>query len=170
MEALSMYFTEEFRVYYEDTDSGGVMYYANFLKFAERGRTEALRHLGISQQDLADKSGLFFIVKSCSINYIKSAKLDDTIVVKTLFKKVQQTSALVVQNLHCNGALLAELEVVVVCVKKKSDTNFVPARIPLEIAAKLRQNNKAKDPIAIHHSAAPPIQTSTSGSFSRFKK
>ena len=152
-----MYFTNEFRVYYEDTDSGGVMYYANFLKFAERGRTEALRTLGISQQELSEKDGLFFIVKNCYINYIRPAKLDDTVAVKTLFKKIQQTSTFVVQELYCNGFLLAELEVVIVCVKKKNEIEFVPARIPLEIANKLRQNNKTTQPLAVHSSVNQKI-------------
>jgi acyl-CoA thioester hydrolase len=142
METLSNYFSSKFRVYYEDTDSGGVMYYANFLKFAERGRTEALRTIDVSQQDLSEKQGLFFIVKSCYINFIKPAKLDDTILVKTVFKKVQQTSILILQYLYSDGFLLAELEVVVVCVKKKDELSFSPAKIPLEISSKLRQNNK----------------------------
>ena len=152
MEALSNYFSHEFRVYYEDTDSGGIMYYANFLKFAERGRTEALRDIGLSQQDLSEKDGLNFIVKSCYINYVKPAKLDDTVVVKTLFKRVQQTSCVVVQSLICNGFLLAELEVVVVCVKKNHEDSLVPAKIPLDIASKIRQNNKSVVPLVAHSS------------------
>ena len=66
-----------YRVYYEDTDCGGVVYYANYLKFFERARTDFLRLLGISQSELVTKENLIFVVKRCEIDYIFSAKLDD---------------------------------------------------------------------------------------------
>jgi len=150
---LSSYFSHDFKVYYEDTDSGGIVYYANYLKFAERGRTEALRELNISQADLAKKDGIFFIVKSCNINFIKPARLDDTLIVKTLFKKVQQTSALVVQTILSQGVMLAELEVVIVAVKKSDESlTLSPVRIPLDIAQKLRANRPAPKPLVSHGS------------------
>ena len=71
------------RVYYEDTDAGGVVYYANYLKFAERGRTEWLRALGANHRTLAADHGLVFVVKSLSVDYRASAKLDDLLEVMT---------------------------------------------------------------------------------------
>ncbi len=69
----------KYRIYYEDTDAGGVVYYANYLKFFERGRTEYIRSLGISQMNLREKEGIGFVVKTCEIDYKSSAKLDDLI-------------------------------------------------------------------------------------------
>jgi acyl-CoA thioester hydrolase len=145
MEALSYFFSSEFRVYYEDTDSGGVVYYANYLKFAERARTEALREHDINQSELKDSDGLFFIVKSCNINFVKPARLDDILIIKTLFKKVAQTSAIVVQYVYTNNLLLAEIEVVLVCVKEMENKKILPFKIPAEIATKLRDKKQHPD-------------------------
>ncbi len=71
------------RVYYEDTDTGGIVYYANYLRFFERGRTEMLRSMGISHQDLKVQHGLIFAVRSCSIDYQAPARLDDVLDVVT---------------------------------------------------------------------------------------
>ena len=67
----------KFKIYYEDTDSGGVVYYANYLKFIERARTEIIKSLGFSNNNLREKFNLLFIVKYCNINYRKPAKLED---------------------------------------------------------------------------------------------
>jgi acyl-CoA thioester hydrolase len=71
------------RVYYEDTDAGGIVYYANYLRFFERGRTEMLRSMGIGHQDLKVQHGLIFAVRSCSIDYQAPARLDDVLEVVT---------------------------------------------------------------------------------------
>ncbi len=72
-----------FRIYYEDTDSGGVVYYANYLKYLERARTELLRALGFEQRQLAEETGLAFAVRSLTVEYLKPAKLDDLVEVTT---------------------------------------------------------------------------------------
>ena len=72
-------FTFPIRIYYEDTDAGGIVYYANYLKFAERARTEYLRYLGINQQNMLKEQGIGFTVKDCYINYKSPAKLDDNL-------------------------------------------------------------------------------------------
>jgi acyl-CoA thioester hydrolase len=149
MEALSYFFSSEFRVYYEDTDSGGVVYYANYLKFAERARTEALREQGVNQSELKEQTGLFFIVKSCNINFVKPARLDDVLIVKTLFKKVAQTSTIVVQHIYTKNLLLAEIEVVLVCVKENDDKKILPFRLPNDIATKLRGKKQHPDLVKI---------------------
>ncbi|MDP3038087.1 MAG: tol-pal system-associated acyl-CoA thioesterase, partial [Rhodocyclaceae bacterium] len=71
------------RVYYEDTDAGGVVYYANYLKYLERARTELLRELGFEQHQLAGEAGLAFAVRSLSVEYLKPARLDDLLEVAT---------------------------------------------------------------------------------------
>src|SRR5438309_9006830 len=76
------------RVYFEDTDTGGIVYYANYLKFAERGRTELLRHIGISHATLIKEQGLMFVIRSCYLNCVASARLDDVLEVRTYFKKL----------------------------------------------------------------------------------
>ena len=70
-------FFHTLKVYYEDTDAGGVVYYANYLKFMERARSDALKSLGFTNKLLIEEDGIFIIVKSCNINYIKSASLED---------------------------------------------------------------------------------------------
>jgi acyl-CoA thioester hydrolase len=71
------------RVYYEDTDAGNIVYYANYLKFAERGRTEMLRAMGADHKTLIEKHGLMFVVRSCAIDYLAAAKLDEWLEVET---------------------------------------------------------------------------------------
>ena len=79
-------FTHKIKVYYEDTDSGGVVYYANYLKFLERARTEALVKLGYSNKKIKDEFGSLIIVKSCSIDYKKSAYLEDKLNIRSFVK------------------------------------------------------------------------------------
>src|SRR5262245_54477757 len=74
-------FTWPVRIYWEDTDAGGIVYYANYLKFMERARTEFLRHFGVDQSRLATESGLMFAIVSVNIDYLRSAKLDDRLIV-----------------------------------------------------------------------------------------
>ena len=76
------------RVYYEDTDAGGIVYYANYLKFAERGRTEFLRTLGIEQQRVRAETGLMFVMHEGEIKYKKPARLDDILVVETVLSEL----------------------------------------------------------------------------------
>src|ERR1700727_2691665 len=83
-----------FRVYYEDTDAAGIVYYANYLKFAERARTEWLRESGFSQSQLTAQEGIFIMVRRCSIDFLAPARLDDLLEVETHLKdcgKVRMT-------------------------------------------------------------------------------
>ena len=81
-------FNHKVKVYYEDTDSGGVVYYANYLRFLERARTEALVSLGYSNKKIKDKFGAFIIVKSCNIEYKKSAHLEDELNIRSFIKSI----------------------------------------------------------------------------------
>lgn len=119
-----------YRVYYEDTDAGGVVYYANYLKFFERARTDFLREIGISQSDLATKKGLVFIVRKCVIDYISPAKLDDVLEVSVVVKNISAAAILMRQEAIKSGMASSSLEVEIVCVDSVS---FKPRKIPQEI-------------------------------------
>jgi acyl-CoA thioester hydrolase len=124
-----------YRVYYEDTDAGGVVYYANYLKFFERARTDFLRTLGISQSDLATKEGLVFVVRKCVIDYISPAKLDDVLEVSAEIKNISAATILIQQEATKFGVILSRLEVEIVCV---DSINFKPKKIPKTISGLLR--------------------------------
>ena len=127
---------QRYRVYYEDTDAGGVVFYANYLRFIERGRTEYLRELGFDQGSLANKKNIVFVVKSLSAQYLLPAYLDDMIEVQTTIKLIKNVSLVFTQkilNLEKNTVLF-EAEVKVVSVLKN---NLKPCAIPQEILEKL---------------------------------
>jgi len=125
-------FTWRTRVYWEDTDGGGVVYYANYLKFMERARTEWLRSLGHSQQEIAEQYGFVFAVAEASVKYRKPARLDDDLAVtcepvpegRASIRFRQQISRMANGD---SATLLAEGEVRVVCVDAKS---FRPRPLP----------------------------------------
>ena len=124
------------RVYYEDTDSGGVVYYANYLKYIERGRTEFLRELGFNQDQLIAQDNILFIVRSIEANYLSPAFLDDLIEVYTEIKSVSHASLTFAQkivNIEKNTVLF-NAEVKVVSVLKN---NFKPCALPQVILEEL---------------------------------
>ena len=132
----------DIRVYYEDTDLGGVVYYANYLKFMERGRTEWLRGLGVDQMRLKAEAGLVFVVRRCLIDYLKPARMDDLVTVRTRLTRSRGASIDLAQRLFLCGrpgegepesALLIEAEVRVACI----DAQGRPARLPRLLADEL---------------------------------
>jgi acyl-CoA thioester hydrolase len=127
-------FTWTVRVYYEDTDAGGIVYYANYLKFFERARTEWLRTLGVDQHALAAQDGAMFVVKSASIDYHAPAKLDDVITLTLGIEKLGRASIQFVQQASCGATLLAGARVKVGCV----DRAVRPRPLPDTVAAKMR--------------------------------
>src|SRR5689334_16243498 len=100
-------FTWTVRVYYEDTDAGGIVFYANYLKFYERARTEWLRSLGIQQQTLLDEESAIFVVRSAAIEYLSSARLDDEITLKLSIEKLGRASIQVAQQAWRGETLLS---------------------------------------------------------------
>jgi acyl-CoA thioester hydrolase len=88
------------RVYWEDTDAGGIVFYANYLKFFERARTEWLRHLGINQQHLRDTTGGMFVVSASQVNYLRPARLDDWLSVSAELSEVARASMTIAQAAH----------------------------------------------------------------------
>ena len=125
-------FTWRARVYWEDTDGGGVVYYANYLKFMERARTEWLRSLGHSQQEIARELGFVFAVAEAHVNYRRPARLDDELLVSCVPVPEGRASIRFRQTIRRvetarEPVLLAEGEVRVVCVDAKS---FKPRALP----------------------------------------
>jgi acyl-CoA thioester hydrolase len=124
------------RVYYEDTDAGGVVYYANYLKFTERARTEWLRACGFEQTDLARLHGVVFVVRSAAIDYLKPARFNDSLQVTVELIKVGAGQIDLVQRvLRNDDDLLAKSAVKIACVGL---TTMRPTRIPKALAARLR--------------------------------
>ena len=119
----------KFKIYYEDTDSGGVVYYANYLKFIERARSEIIKSLGFSNNNLREKFNLLFIVKYCNINYRKPAKLEDELIVFTSVVSLSKTSLVMKQDVKRHDDLVAESEVCLVAVDMKGK----PTKIPEEL-------------------------------------
>ena len=121
------------KVYYEDTDSGGVVYYANYLKFLERARSEAIYTLGFTNSGLLEKHNILLIVKSCNIEYKKPAKFEDKINIISEVISFTKTSFLMKQNISRNNELITEANVHIVIV----DKNGKPSKIPEELKKKL---------------------------------
>ena len=114
------------KVYYEDTDAGGVVYYANYLKFIERARTEALVSLGFSNKKIKDDFGALIIVKSCNIEYKKPAHLEDELSVRSFVKSITKTSFVMNQFISRGEAMIAEAKVHLVFV----NNDGIPMKIP----------------------------------------
>lgn len=114
------------RVYYEDTDTAGVVYYANYLKFAERARTEALRLSGIEQSDLLSEHKISFVVRRCIIDFLKPAKLDDLLTVETGLTEINKISMTMHQEIKLGRKTLVTLEVKLAVV----DDNMKLAKLP----------------------------------------
>lgn len=93
-----MAFTFPIRVYWEDTDAGGIVFYANYLKFFERARTEWLRNLGVEQQKLRDESGGMFVVTQAELNYLRPARLDDLLEVTAVLQSTGRASITIAQQ------------------------------------------------------------------------
>ena len=119
-------FFHNVKVYYEDTDAGGVVYYANYLKYLERARTEALSTIGLSNLQIKDKFGALIIVKSCNIEYIKSSKLEDELKIRSFIKSVTKTSFYMNQIITNGETTIVEAQVHLVFINKKGKPVKVP--------------------------------------------
>ena len=119
-------FIHKVKVYYEDTDAGGVVYYANYLNFLERARTEAITNIGLSNKKIKEDFGALIIVKSCNIDYKKSANLEDQLNIRSFVKSVTRTSFSMIQIISRNDDLIAEAKVHLVFVNNLGK----PIKIP----------------------------------------
>lgn len=122
------------RVYYEDTDAGGVVYHANYLKFFERARTEMLRSFGFEQDSLRDQHGLIFVVRSVNIDYLKSAYFNNLLVVGSKILECKKTNFTFEQTIMCDQVLLSVAQIRIACLDVLS---MKPKPIPSAILEKL---------------------------------
>ena len=119
-------FYHKLKVYYEDTDSGGVVYYANYLKYLERARTEALTTIGLSNLQIKEKFGALIIVKSCNIEYKKPAHLEDQLSIRSFVKSVTKTSFFMNQFITKDEFSIVEAQIHLVFVNEKGKPIKVP--------------------------------------------
>jgi acyl-CoA thioester hydrolase len=117
------------RVYYEDTDAGGIVYYANYLKFSERARTEMLRAIGYEHQDSRNNYGVSFVVRTCNVEFFKPSMLDDWLEVETEILMVRGASIRMRQNIKKGSQKLVLMEIRLACVS----SNGSPVRIPITL-------------------------------------
>ena len=127
-------FSLPLRVYWEDTDAGGIVFYANYLKFFERARTEWLRSLGVHQQAMRERTGAIFVVTHTSTHYRAPARLDDALIVTVAVLHTGRASLEVAQQARRDDTLLAEGEVRIGCVDAAT---MRPCRIPADLLNKL---------------------------------
>ena len=122
------------RVYFENTDAGGVVYHAEYLKFLERARTEWLRHLGFDHQGLARNHRVSLVVTSLSIDFTKAARLDDNVSVSVHLESLGKVRCVFAQEIRRDDEVLAKARVTVACV---TGDNFKPAEIPAGLRKKM---------------------------------
>ena len=127
-------FYHKLKVYYEDTDAGGVVYYANYLKYLERARTEALTTIGLSNLQIKEKFGALIIVKSCNIEYKKSAHLEDELSIRSFVKSVTKTSFFMNQFITKDEFSIVEAQVHLVFINNDGK----PVKIPGDIYSKFK--------------------------------
>ena len=129
-------FKFDLKIYYEDTDAGGVVFYANYLKYLERARTEAIYSLGYTNTQLKDKYDIIIIVKSCNINYIKSAKFEDRLSVYSKIKSISKASFVMKQVIKRKNIEISNAEIVLVAINEKGK----PTKLPNGFANELRKH------------------------------
>ncbi len=123
---MSKKFKFKIKVYYEDTDVGGVVYYANYLKFFERARSEAIYSLGFTNSNLLEKHGILLIVKSCNIEYIKPAKFEDNLEIVSEIISLTRTSFIMKQIIMLKKVLITKASIHIVIVDKKGKPHKIP--------------------------------------------
>jgi acyl-CoA thioester hydrolase len=127
------------RIYWEDTDAAGIVFYANYLKFFERARTEWLRSLGFDQERLRSEAGIAFVVAETAVRYRLPARLDDMLDITVRVAHLGQASLEVVQEAWRGSALLAEGTIRVGCVRLGT---FRPQRVPDDILSKIKNSKR----------------------------
>ena len=127
-------FNHKIKVYYEDTDAGGVVYYANYLKFLERARSEALSEVGLSNLKIKKDYGALIVVKSCNIDFNKSAHLEDKLKINSFITSFTKTSFTMSQSIYRNKDIIVKSKVHLVFINEKSK----PIKIPDNILKNLK--------------------------------
>ena len=133
--------SNKIRVYYEDTDAGGLVYHANYLKFAERARTEMLREAKIEQLILKNDYNIQFVVKNVYIDFFKPAQLDDLLTIKSIILKVSSAKVIMEQTIYIKMTLLAKIDVTLGSI----NTEGKPSRLPKIVLERLNNNLNTKE-------------------------
>jgi len=137
------------RVYYEDTDAAGIVYYANYLKFAERARSEFLRARGITNRAVQERDGVVFAVRRLAVDYLAPARLDDLLEVRTRITAVRGASIEAQQDVRRDGSDLVKLTLTLACVAQSGR----PARLPAAVVAALGEG-AVRRPIVLENKRA----------------
>ncbi len=129
---MSKEFTHEIKVYYEDTDVGGVVYYSNYLKFLERARTEFINSVGLSNKKLLSEYNSLIIVKSCNIEYLKSAKLEDRLKIYSSIESFTKASFVMLQNIKKDNEFIIKAKLKLVTVNQEGKPIKIPSVLEKE--------------------------------------
>lgn len=127
--------TYEYRVYYEDTDAGGIMYHGRYVNWCERARAEFLRDIGLQSSTIFEDTGVLFVVRHLEADYFKPAKLDQLLRVESGLKELKNSSFILNQSIFCQDSMLFSMTVTIVCI----DGNGRPVRIPDMVREKLQE-------------------------------
>lgn len=130
-----MTYTYEYRVYYEDTDAGGIMYHGRYVNWCERARAEFLRDIGLQSSTIFEDTGVLFVVRHLEADYFKPAKLDQLLRVESGLKELKNSSFILNQSIFCQDSMLFSMTVTIVCI----DGNGRPVRIPDMVREKLQE-------------------------------
>ena len=128
-------FNHKIKVYYEDTDAGGIVYYANYLKFLERARSEALSDIGFSNKKIKKDFGAIIVVKSCDIDFKKSAHLEDHLKINSFITSFSKTSFIMNQVISRNDDIIVNTKVQLVFINEKNK----PVKIPEKVLKNLKK-------------------------------
>ncbi|MGB1077807.1 MAG: YbgC/FadM family acyl-CoA thioesterase [Bdellovibrionales bacterium] len=117
------------RIYFEDTDAGGIVYHASHIRFCERGRTELLRDVGLTNSQIEKELNTLFVVRHMDVNYLKPAYLDDMLELQTSVTKIKNTSFLMKHELYKSGSLIFSMDVVLACINKQGKLVKIPEKV-----------------------------------------
>jgi len=124
----------EFRVYYEDTDAGGIMYHGNYINFCERARSDMLRDFGLPASEITKELDVVFVVRHLEAAYLSMVRLDDLLTVETTLKTIKNSSFIMKQSIKCQNIAVFSMDVTLVCV----DINGKPVRTPQKLRDKFK--------------------------------
>ena len=131
---MSKDFKHEIKIYYEDTDAGGVVYYSNYLKFLERARTEMIETVGLTNKKLLEEHKTLIIVKSCNIEYISPVKLEDKIQIYSTIETLNKASFVVIQNIKKDNNLVVKAKLKLVTVNQEGKPTKIPSVLEKKLA------------------------------------
>ncbi len=126
---MSNEFIHEVKVYYEDTDAGGVVYYSNYLKFLERARTEMINSVGLSNKKLLEEHKTLIIVKSCNVEYLSPSKLEDTLQIHSSIESFNKASFVIIQNIKKDDNLIVKAKLKLVTVNQEGKPIKIPSAL-----------------------------------------